>query len=211
MIKRRRTAVLGAFAVVASVFLLPASPASAATFDNACVNSLIPTQSSLIPVTMTATTSAPRPGAAPGGTVTLSNIHQHAAIPPAVFVAGYNAGVLTTGTNNIPVTNIHTVIAGDEHGRGHPDHQQRRTDDGHDDDHRSRRDPGTGDETATPGTLNVTYADQTWTAGASGPIEFREHTVIATRRRRPPLHRRRHQHHRRGRRRDHGPVRLRPR
>ena len=37
MIKRRRTAVLAAFAVVASVFLLPASPAKAVTFDNACV------------------------------------------------------------------------------------------------------------------------------------------------------------------------------
>ena len=66
MIKRRRTAVLAVFAVVASVFLLPASPASAATFDNACVNSLIPTQSSLIPITMTATdrrrTTRRRPG-----------------------------------------------------------------------------------------------------------------------------------------------------
>ena len=66
MIKRRRTAVLAAFAVVASVFLLPASPASAATFDNACVNSLIPTQSSLIPITMTGTARRRRPGAAPG-------------------------------------------------------------------------------------------------------------------------------------------------
>ncbi len=67
MIKRRRTAVLAAFAVVASVFLLPASPASAATFDNACVNSLIPTQSSLIPITMTGDRIvAARPGAAPG-------------------------------------------------------------------------------------------------------------------------------------------------
>ena len=36
MIKRRRTAVLGVFAVAASVFLLPAGPASAVTFDNAC-------------------------------------------------------------------------------------------------------------------------------------------------------------------------------
>src|SRR5262249_16210870 len=109
MTKRRRTAVLGTFAVVASVFLLPASPAKAITFNNACVNSLIPTQSSLIPITMTANAS-PNP-VSPGGTVTLSNIQQHADIPPAVFIAGYNAGVLTTGVNLIPITNVHTRIA----------------------------------------------------------------------------------------------------
>jgi hypothetical protein len=34
-----------------------------------------------------------------------------------------------------------------------------------------------GDETATPGQLDVTYADQTWTAGASGTINFREDTI----------------------------------
>ena len=38
--------------------------------------------------------------------------------------------------------------------------------------------PGTGDETATPGKVNVTYNNQTWTAGASGPINFREKTVF---------------------------------
>ena len=37
--------------------------------------------------------------------------------------------------------------------------------------------PGSGDETATPGTLSVTYADETWTAAASGPINFREFTT----------------------------------
>ena len=178
MIKRRRTAVLAAFAVAASVFLLPASPASAVTFDNACVNSLIPTQSSLIPITMTADAS-PNPVPAKGS-VTLSNIQQHAAIPPAVFVAGYNAGVLATGTNNIPVTHIHTKIAGDEHGRGHPDHQ-RRGRDGDNDDHRSRRNPGDRRWTATPGSLDVTYDNETWTAGARGAIKFREKTMAPPR------------------------------
>ena len=176
MIKRRRTAVLAAFAVVASVFLLPASPASAATFDNACVNSLIPTQSSLIPITMTATAS-PNP-VAPGGTVTLSNISQQAAIPPAVFIAGYNAGVLTTGVNNIPITNIHTVIAGTNTVQG-----TQTTNNATTTATTTITDPngipGTGDETATAGTLSVTYANETWTAGASGAINFRENTVIS--------------------------------
>ncbi len=211
MIKRRRTAVLGAFAVAASVFLLPAGPAKAATFDNACVNSLIPTQASLIPITMTANAS-PNP-VAPGGTVTLSNIHQHAAIPPAVFVAGYNAGVLTTGVNNIPLTNIHTVIAGTNTVQGSQTTNKAATSTAT----TTITDPdgiaGTGDETATPGAMNVTYADQTWTAGASGTIDFREETV----RHSPPDPpgstgaRRRHRHHRRRRRDPHGPVPLRPR
>ena len=60
MSKRRKTAVLGAFAVAASIFLLPTSQASAVTFNNACVNSLIPTQASLIPITMTADASPNR-------------------------------------------------------------------------------------------------------------------------------------------------------
>ena len=83
MIKRRRTAVLGAFAVVASVFLLPASPAKAVTFDNACVNSLIPTQASLIPITMTADAVA-EPGA--------DRRHGHPEQHPAV--GGHSAGGL---------------------------------------------------------------------------------------------------------------------
>jgi len=31
-----------------------------------------------------------------------------------------------------------------------------------------------GDQSVTPGTVKVTYADQTWIARASGPIDFRE-------------------------------------
>ena len=153
-----------AFAVVASVFLLPASPASAVTFDNACVNSLIPTQASLIPITMTADASA-EPGRRARRHGHLEQHPAAAAIPPAVFIAGYNAGVLMTGPNNIPVTNIHTVIEGTNTTQGtqttniatatavttitDPDGS-----------------PGTGDETATPGALDVTYSNETWTAGA---------------------------------------------
>ena len=157
----------------AALFALPISSASASTFDNACINSLIPTQASLIPVTMTATSPA---SVAPGGSISLTNINQQLAIPPAVFVAGYNAGVLTTGSNVVPVTNIHSKIEGTNTVEGtqftnnatstattvitDPDAT-----------------PGSGDETATPGTVNVTYADQTWTAGASGTVDFREDTV----------------------------------
>ena len=169
MIKRHRTAVLAAFAVVASVFLLPASPASAATFDNACVNSLIPTQSSLIPITMTATTS-PNP-VAPGGTVTLSNIQQHRGHPPGGLRGRLQPGVLVGGAEQHPVTDVHTKIEGTNTVEGIQDTNSQ-TGTAADDDRRSRRVPGTGDETATAGSFDVTYANQTWTAGASGHDQF---------------------------------------
>ena len=165
MIKRRSRAAIAALGMATGLAVaLPAAPAGAATFNNACTNSLITSQASLIPVTMTATAS-PNP-VSPGGTVTLSNIHQDLAIPPAVFVAGYNAGVLTTGTNVIPVTNIHSVIAGTNTTQG-----TQNTNDVATTATTTITDPngtpGTGDETATPGTVSATYADETWTAGAS--------------------------------------------
>ncbi len=149
----------------------------AGSVNNACVNSLIPNQASLIPVIMTANAS-PNP-VSPGGTVTLSNINQHLAIPPQVFVAGYNATngtLIHVGANNIPITDIHTVIEGTNTVEGTQTTNAATatatttiTDpDGV---------PGTGDEEATPGTVDVTYNNQTWTAGASGTINFREDTV----------------------------------
>ncbi len=170
---RRKRSVIGLLALVASaIFLLPASQASAAEFNNACVNSLIPTQSSLIPVTMTANAS-PNP-VEPGNSVTLSEIKQELAIPPAVFISGYNAGVLATGLNEIP-TELLTRIIGTNTVEGEQLTNKVATEaetfitdpDGT---------PGTGDEEATPGTVSVTYENQTWTAKEEGPIDFREKT-----------------------------------
>ena len=48
---------------------------------------------------------------APGGTVTLSNLSQTANVPGAIFVAGYNLGLLTVGPNTIPAT-VSTFIEG---------------------------------------------------------------------------------------------------
>ncbi len=170
---RRKRSVIGLLALAASaICLLPASQASAAEFNNACVNSLIPTQSSLIPVTMTANAS-PNPVEA-GQPVTLSEIKQELAIPPAVFIAGYNAGVLTTGVNEIP-TELLTRIIGTNTVEGEQltnlvatEAETTITDpDGT---------PGTGDEEATPAAISVTYENQTWTAKEPGPISFREKT-----------------------------------
>ena len=123
---------------------------------------------------MTAKTSTAGPVKA-GDSITLEEIKQELAIPPAVFLTGYNLGLLTTGLNKIP-TELNTVIRGTntveesqitntvateaETTITDPDREPR----------------STGDETATPGTVKVTYANQTWTAGASGPINFREKT-----------------------------------
>jgi hypothetical protein len=161
-------------AVLAAVGL-SSSPAFAATsIDNACVNSLIPTQSSLIPASWSATASPA--SVAAGGTVTLSGISVDAAVPPDVFVAGYGAGVLTVGTNVVPVT-----VAAQIHGSNTVQGNQTTntvsttattviTDpDGT---------PGTGDETATPGTLTASFNNQTWTAGSSGAISFSERADI---------------------------------
>src|SRR5437763_1172287 len=84
-----------------------ARPAAAVTFHNACTNSLIPTKANLVDVTMSATAPA---STSPGAAVGLTGITQQLAIPSAVFVAAYNAGLLTTGPNLVPVTSIHTAI-----------------------------------------------------------------------------------------------------
>ncbi len=185
-LRRRKTAVVGVVAMAATAtLLLPVSRAGAATFDNACTNSLVPTEASLIPVTMTADSPAT---VVPGGSFEINGINQALALPPAVFVAGYNAGVLTTGTNNLPIIDIHTMVAATNtvEATQTTNHATSMTTttitdpDGI---------PGTGDESATPGTVNVTYADQVWNAGPSpGTVEFREDTVTPLASEPPAVH-----------------------
>jgi hypothetical protein len=173
IIKHRERSVLGLLALLASaIFLLPASQAGAVTQNNACVNSLITTQSSLVPVTTTANAS-PNPVGV-GGSITLSEIKQELAISPTVFVAGYNAGVLTTGLNEVPVKLLMRIIGTNtvegEQLTNLAESVAKTTITDPDEE------PGTADETATPGAVSVSYADQTWTAAAPGPIAFREKT-----------------------------------
>ena len=169
--KRRKRALVGVLALAAAAALIPASAASAVTFPNACKNSVTANQSQ-IGVTMTATSPA---SVAPGGTVALTNIQQSANVPGTIFVAGYNLGLLTVGPNTIPTTVV-TTIEGTNTVEGTQNTNAVSTSisttisdpDGS---------PGTGDETGTDGSFSVTYNDQTWTAGASGTIDFREDTV----------------------------------
>jgi hypothetical protein len=101
---RRRVGVVAATALLGSLlyFLLPFSPASAGTqtTNNACFSNATATYSDL-PWTL-AGTSAPNPATLGGGDVTLSGSSVSVEIPATLLIAGYNLGLLTVGTNNIP-------------------------------------------------------------------------------------------------------------
>jgi hypothetical protein len=169
-----RRALIAGLAVAAGglVVVVPGSPAGAVTLSNACINSAVPTDFSQVNVDMTATAPA---SVDPGESFQLTNISQTVALPGAIFVAGYNLGLLQVGLNTVPGT-IRTTIEGTNTVEGtqttapvnisvtftiaDPDGT-----------------PGTGDETGTDASVTVTYPDQTWTAGPVGTIQFREDTV----------------------------------
>ena len=154
-------------ALGATVLLAPAGqPAVALAATNACKSNATATYSDIsIGLTGTPTPSAATVGAGP---ITLGGIGLTAAVPATLLIAGYNLGLLTTGSNAIPVkgwvsiaasntlegartltftANVDTVIT-DPNGI-----------------------PGTGDETATPLSLNVSLPDTTFTP-TGGNIAF---------------------------------------
>lgn len=178
MSKRRRKAGLLVLALATVGWLAVASPASAVPVPNACKNSVTANNSQL-GSDLSGTSPA---SATAGGPVQLSGLHQQIAIPGGIFVAGYNLGVLSAGENTIPI-NLRTVIDGANTTQGSqstntvggspPNGSVTVTTTITDPD----ATPGTGDESATDATGSASYADQSWTAGPSGPIEFREDTV----------------------------------
>jgi hypothetical protein len=185
MLKRRSG--VGAVLVLAaaSVFVLPASPASAgsAAVSNACANSVTPNFSQ-IEVTTSGTDGVDSPATvAPGGALTLSGLGQQAAIPGDIFVAGYNLGLLTEGENNIPANVRSTIeatntVQGSQNtntvGGTPPDGSVSVTTTINDPDDV----PGTGDETATDASFSVAYDDLNWTAGAAGnTIDYRQQSI----------------------------------
>ncbi len=177
--RRRGSAVAATLVLSAALlFLLPVNQAAAVTFNNACVNNLTG-KASLTPTDMAATAS-PNP-VAPGGSVVLSNIDQTVNVGPAVFRELYEYGILRAGETILPASG-QSIIAGTNIVPDiyYPaDAQPTNTASGSmsvtitDPTPENRR---SGDETVTPGTLSLTYADQTWTAGAGGAIEFRQWT-----------------------------------
>jgi len=181
---KRRNAALAVLALAAAaVFVLPASSASAgtSTVANACANSVTPNFSQ---ISVTTSGDDALASVAPGGATTTSGLTQSAAVPGAIFVAGYNLGLLVVGENNIPA-NVQTKIEGTNTTQGTQTTNQvggsppngtvfvttTITDpDGA---------PGTGDETATDASFSVTYNNLNWTAGANGTIDYRQESIAA--------------------------------
>jgi hypothetical protein len=178
-ISRRALAAASAAAPIVALIGLPMSSALAAsqTFTNACRNGAVPTNWDQISVTNTM--SSPAGPVAPGDPVSLTGIGLSMSVPAAIFVAGYNLGLLTTGTNVIPA-DIFEKIAGTNTVEGT---QQTNTvsttltttiSD-------PTGGPGTGDETATDASASLTFDDQTWTAGpTAGSIDFAEFNETGT-------------------------------
>jgi hypothetical protein len=170
---RRKGAIATILAMLAAMLavLLPASPAAAAVQSNACQNTASPDATQL-----DVDTTGTAPGSvAPGQQFTLSGISQTLFLPGALFIAGYNLGLLPAGLNQVP-GDIKTTIEGTNTVEGtqttpvtsvfvtftitDPDGVR-----------------GSGDETATDAQVTVNYPDQTWTAGPNGQIQFREDTI----------------------------------
>jgi hypothetical protein len=180
MFKGQRKAGFVVLMLAAGSVLAFASPASAVSASNACRNSVTSNASQL----GTDTSGTSPASVVPGGSVPLSGIQQQLSIPGAIFVAGYNLGVLTVGQNTIPI-NVRSTIEATNTVQGQqntstvggtpPDGSLSVTTTITDPD----TTPGTGDETATDATGSVSYPNLTWTAAPSGPIEFRQQSIAA--------------------------------
>jgi hypothetical protein len=184
MSKRRSPALAVLVALAAAaVFAWPTSPAGAAssTVSNACSNS-VTANFSQIEVTTSGDDGLTT--VAPAGATTTSNLTQSAAIPGAIFVAGYNLGLLQVGVNNIPA-NVQTKIEAtntvqgtqttNQVGGSPPNGTVAVTTTITDPDGT----PGTGDESATDAAFSVTYNNLNWTAGGSGTINYRQESIGA--------------------------------
>jgi hypothetical protein len=179
MIKRHRKAGLLVLGLAALSTLVFTSSAGAVSVPNACTNSVTANNSERDTGTVGTVPSGP---VTAGNTISLTGIQQQTGVPGAIFVAGYNLGLLTQGVNNIPV-NVSTVIEGTNTVEGQ---QTTPTVGGSPPDgsvtiSTTITDPdgtaGTGDETATPATGTVSYPDMTWTAAATGDIELRQQSI----------------------------------
>ena len=156
------------------------APVGVPAVPNACSNSASPNFSQ---IDVTTSGSDGLTTVAPGGATTLSGITQSAAVPGALFVAGYNLGILQVGVNIIPA-NVQTKIEAANTVQGvqttntaggtPPDGSVTVTTTIADPD----ASPGTGDETATDGAFSVPYDNLSWTAGASGAIQYRQDSIV---------------------------------
>ena len=150
---------------------LSSAPAFAANQSQACVNTLTPDVFTL-DADITGTSPA---SVAPGASVPLTNLNMTAALPGGLFVAGYNAGLLSNGqmingtakvvirganttegtqTTNTVAVQIGPLVVTDPDGT-----------------------PGTGDEVAQAASFTTTFANQTWTSDGNGSVTFRQEST----------------------------------
>jgi hypothetical protein len=179
MSKSHRKAGLLVLVLAAASVLVFASPASAVSVPNACTNSVTANNTEIDTGTSGTAPFGPVIG---GNTISLTGIQQQVGVPPTVFLAGYNLGLLHTGANTVPVS-LRTVIEGTNTTEGEqttptvggspPNGSVTVT--------TTITDPdgiaGTGDETATFATGTASYPDLTWTAASTGDIEFRQQSI----------------------------------
>lgn len=171
---RRKGAVAGVAGLIAAAVaavLTPASPAGALVVSNACTNNATADATQLeVDVTGTSPVSVD-----PGQPVTLSGLGLTAFLPGDLFVAGYNLGLISDG--QIVDGDVRLVVAADNTVELEQSTPAVATQVGPININDPDGTPGTGDETADPAEVTVTFPDQTWTAGESGSIDFREATV----------------------------------
>jgi hypothetical protein len=163
-----------------TTMITESAPVGETTVPNVCSNSLT---ANLSQIDVTTTGSDGADSVLPGGPTTLGGLTQSAAVPGAVFVAGYNLGFLTVGVNQV-AANVQTKIEATNTVQGvqttnlvggnPPDGSVFVTTTITDPD----GSPGTADEFATPGSFSVNYDDLSWTAGPTGAINYRQASIV---------------------------------
>ncbi len=155
------------------------APPGDPTVSNACTNSV---SANFSQIEVTTSGDDGLPSVPPGDPTTLSGLNQSAAIPGAIFVAGYNLGLLQVGENTVDAS-VQTKIEATNTVQGT---QTTNTEGGSPPDGSvtvtttitdPNGTPGTGDETATAGSFAVSYDNLSWTAGPSGTINYRQDSI----------------------------------
>lgn len=175
--RSRKGAIGGAVALAAAsvaAFISPAGPAGAVNFSNVCVQNLAPGGT---PLSTDLTGTAPA-STTPGGSVALSNLSMTVFLPGDLFVAGYNAGLITDG-QTVP-GNARVAVEATNTVEGSQNTTTVSTNVGPIDITDPDGTPGTGDETGAPAQVSVSFPTLTFTAGPSGTISFREDTLPIT-------------------------------
>ncbi|UUZ61367.1 hypothetical protein LP418_12780 [Nocardioides sp. B-3] len=167
---------MAALAGGAGLAVLPstAAVAQATPTTNACYNSAT---AAIAPATADFNATVPS-SVAPGANVPVTNLSSTITMPGAVFVTGYNPGLVPDGGNvagtvsaRLRATN---TVEGEKATNAVP------ASIGPIDISDPDGTPGTGDETAPDQIFTVNFADMAYTAGASGPIVLREASVPIT-------------------------------